>query len=43
MDGKARQIIGVLPRNFRFLDYNDAALIIPFQWDRSKIKLGNFS
>ena len=43
MDGKARQIIGVLPRDFHFLDYNDAALIIPFQWDRSKIKLGNFS
>ncbi len=43
MDGKARQVIGVLPRNFHFLDYNDAALIIPFQWDRSKTKLGNFS
>jgi predicted permease len=43
MDGKARQIIGVLPRNFHFLDYNDASLIIPFQWDRSKTKLGNFS
>ena len=42
MDGKARQIIGVLPRNFHFLDYNDAALYIPQQWDRSKIKLGNF-
>jgi predicted permease len=42
MDGKARQIIGVLPRNFHFLDYNDAALVIPFQWDRSKTKLGNF-
>ncbi len=43
MDGKARQIIGVLPRDFHFLDYNDAALIVPFQWDRSKTKLGNFS
>lgn len=43
MDGTARQIIGVLPRNFHFLDYNDAALIVPFQWDRSKTKLGNFS
>jgi predicted permease len=43
MDGKARQIIGVLPRGFHFLDYSDAALIIPFQWDRSKTKLGNFS
>ena len=43
MDGKARQIIGVLPRGFHFLDYEDAALVIPFQWDRSKVKLGNFS
>jgi predicted permease len=43
MDGKARQIVGVLPRNFHFLDYNDAALVIPMQFDRSKIKLGNFS
>jgi predicted permease len=43
MDGKSRQIIGVLPRNFHFLDYEDAALVIPFQWDRSKTKLGNFS
>ena len=42
MDGKARQIIGVLPRSFHFLDYEDASLVIPFQWDRSKIKLGNF-
>ena len=43
MDGEARQIIGVLPRGFHFLDYEDAALITPFQWDRSKTKLGNFS
>jgi predicted permease len=43
MDGTARQIIGVLPRGFQFLHYPDAALIVPFQWDRSKTKLGNFS
>jgi len=43
MDGKARQVIGVLPRDFHFLDYPDAALVTPFQWDRSKIHLGNFS
>ena len=43
MDGKARQIIGVLPRGFLFLDYQDVELVIPFQWDRSKLKLGNFS
>ncbi|MGO9336906.1 MAG: ABC transporter permease [Terracidiphilus sp.] len=43
MDGKARQIIGVLPRGFQFLDYADASLFVPFQWDRSKTKLGDFS
>ena len=43
MDGKARQIIGVLPRGFHFLDFTDASLVIPFQWDRGKTKLGNFS
>jgi predicted permease len=43
MDGDARQIIGVLPRSFQFLDYNDVNLVIPFQWDRSKTHLGNYS
>ncbi|MGA3049519.1 MAG: ABC transporter permease [Terracidiphilus sp.] len=43
VDGTARQIIGVLPRDFHFLDFPDAAIVMPFQWDRSKIKLGNFS
>src|ERR1700743_2187978 len=28
-DGKPRQIIGVLPRGFHFLDYEDAALVVP--------------
>ncbi|MFZ0882553.1 MAG: ABC transporter permease, partial [Candidatus Acidiferrales bacterium] len=43
VDGKPREIIGVLPQGFHFLDYEDASLIVPFKWDRSKIKLGNFS
>jgi predicted permease len=43
VDGKPREIIGVLPRGFHFLDERDAALILPFQWDRSKTTLGNFS
>jgi predicted permease len=43
VDGKPREIIGVLPRGFHFLDQQDAALVLPFQWDRSKTKLGNFS
>ncbi len=43
VDGKPREIIGVLPKGFHFLDQQDAALFLPFQWDRNKIKLGNFS
>ena len=43
VDGKAREIIGVLPNGFHFLDREDAALYLPMQWDRSKTKLGNFS
>jgi predicted permease len=42
-DGKPRDIIGVLPRGFRFLDWGDRPLIVPMQWDRNKVKLGNFS
>src|SRR5579863_1338534 len=43
VDGKARQIIGVLPRDFRFLDERNIALFLPFQFDRNKTFLGNFS
>ena len=43
VDGTSREIIGVMPKGFHFLDYPDAALIEPFQWDRNKIKLGGFS
>ena len=43
VDGKSRQIIGVLPQRFHFLDYEDAELVVPFKFDRNKIKLGNFS
>jgi predicted permease len=43
VDGKARQIIGVLPKGFHFLDQVDPALIAPFQFDRNKAHLGNFS
>jgi len=43
VDGKPREIIGVLPEGFNFLDQPDAALFLPFQWDRNKTKLGNFS
>jgi predicted permease len=42
-DGTPREIIGVLPKGFHFLDWTDSDIIAPFQWDRSKIHLGNFS
>src|SRR5712692_6631221 len=43
VDGKARLIIGVLPKGFHFLDHVDPALLAPFQFDRNKAHLGNFS
>jgi predicted permease len=43
VNGRPREIIGVLPREFHFLDEADAALIFPMQWDRNKTKLGDFS
>jgi predicted permease len=43
VDGTVRQIIGIVPRDFRFLDMHDLALILPLQLDRNKILLGNFS
>ncbi len=42
VDGKANEVIGVMPRDFRFLDI-EADIIQPFQFDRSKTFLGNFS
>jgi putative ABC transport system permease protein len=43
IDGSTREIIGVLPRDFQFLDNYDAALYLPIQFDRSKTMLGNFN
>jgi predicted permease len=43
VDGTGRQIIGVLPRKFHFLDWEDPALVMPFRFDRRKTHLGNFS
>ncbi len=43
VDGKLRQIIGVLPRKFRFLDQPESALILPLKLDRAKTFRGNFS
>jgi len=43
VDGKQRQIIGVMPQRFHFLDRSDPAILTPFQFDRNKTNLGNFS
>ncbi|HET7842399.1 MAG TPA: ABC transporter permease [Terriglobia bacterium] len=43
IDGKPRQIIGVMPAKFNFLDLADPAVILPFGLDRSKAFVGNFS
>ena len=43
VDGKLRQVIGVMPRNFRFLNDEQPALILPLQLDRNKTTLGQFS
>ncbi len=42
LDGRARQLIGVLPQSFTFLDRNPS-LIIPLHIDPAKTFLGNFS
>jgi predicted permease len=42
-DGKAREIVGVLPRRFRFLLQDDPAVLLPMKLDRNKVHLGNFS
>jgi predicted permease len=42
LDGRPREIIGVLPDDFRFLD-RDVSLIVPFRLDRSKVVIGQFS
>jgi predicted permease len=42
LDGRAREVIGVLPAQFRFMD-RKADLFLPMQRDRNKVFLGNFS
>ncbi len=43
VDGKPHQIIGVMPREFRFLDGDQPALYLPYKFDRAKTTLGQFS
>ena len=42
LDGRAREVIGVLPQSFRFLD-RTASAFSPMRLDRAKTFLGNFS
>jgi putative ABC transport system permease protein len=42
VDAKAREVIGVLPQSFRFLDLKPL-LVLPLQIDRNKTFIGNFS
>jgi putative ABC transport system permease protein len=42
VDGKPREIIGVLPPGFRFLDRNPQ-LVLPFRFNRSELHAANFS
>jgi predicted permease len=43
VDGTPRQIIGVLPQKFQFLDLRDPAILMPLKIDRAKAMLGQFS
>ena len=42
INARPREIIGVLPQSFRFLDYKPQ-LIMPYQLDRANVHLGQFS
>jgi predicted permease len=41
VNGVSREVIGVMPADFRFLD-RDAAFLLPLQFDRNKAFLGQF-
>lgn len=43
IDGKPMEVIGVLPRTFHFLAEEDAAVVLPLQFDRAKIHLADFA
>jgi predicted permease len=42
VDSRPREIIGVLPDSFRFLD-RTVSLIVPYRFDRSRVFIGQFS
>ena len=41
LDGRSQDVIGVMPRGFRFLD-NQIEVIAPFQLDRNQVTLGRY-
>jgi putative ABC transport system permease protein len=43
MDGEPRVVIGILPRDFHFLDAADPDVVLPLRFDRAKTRLGQFS
>ncbi|HKF56915.1 MAG TPA: ADOP family duplicated permease, partial [Blastocatellia bacterium] len=43
VDGKSREVIGVMPQSFSFLGRDVQPLILPLKFDRNKTTLGNFS
>ena len=42
VDGRPREVIGVMPDGFRFLRYNPT-VILPFRFNRAEVFIGNFS
>ena len=42
VDGRPRQVIGVMPEGFRFLRHNPE-LLLPFRFNRAEVMIGNFS
>jgi predicted permease len=42
LDSRAHEVIGVLPAGFRFMN-EDPSVVVPFQLNRSEVRLGNFS
>jgi putative ABC transport system permease protein len=42
VNGVAREIIGIMPENFRFLDFKPA-VILPLQLNRSEVFIGQFN
>jgi predicted permease len=42
VDGSAREVIGILPDNFRFMS-TQPSIVFPFQFNRGEVFVGNFS